>query len=430
MPRQIFRKTAIERLSSPEQLDTLLYVVSGKGWLALIALGGLIVGTLLWGIYGTIPEKVYGQGILIQTSGIFNVVSQSSGPVTEVKVKVGDLVTTGQVIAEITQPAAQDNIEETQSQLTSLEKQHNSLIKYGEKDIQLQKELLAKQREDLGQTNKNLEKQLDWLKEKAKGQDQVLQKGLITRQTLRDTMDSIDSIEQQVSENSRQIEQTFVQLLDLENQHEQELLTSQQSIDSAKAQLASFQHQLELDSQVVSPYAGRVLEVMSERGRTLSIGDPILQLELTETDDTLDVVFFINAGEGENVRSGMTAEVSPVNVKQEEYGYMLGSVSVVSQYPATEQGMYRILQSETLVQTMSAGGVVIEVNADLIPDAQTFSGYRWSSSKGPYVKVQSGLLCTVGVTYKEYPPISMVIPLIKKYVLGIGDEFRQPGQGI
>ena len=429
MPRQIFRKTAIERLSSPEQLDTLLHVVGGKGWLALIALGGLIAGTLIWGIYGTIPEKVYGQGILIQTSGIFNVVSQSSGPVTEMKVKVGDLITSEQVVAEITQPDLQDNIEETQSQLANFEKQHNSLVQYGEKDLQLQQELMAKQREDLQQTNKNLSKQLTWLKEKAKGQDQVLQKGLITRQTLRDTMDSIDSIEQQVSDNSRQIEQTFVQLLDLENQHEQELLNSQQSIDSARAQLVSLQHQLEINSRVVSPYAGRVLEVMSERGRTVNIGDPILQLELTETNDTLDVVFFISAGEGENVRSGMTAEVSPVNVKQEEYGFMLGTVSVVSQYPATEQGMYRILQSDTLVQSMSAGGVVIEVNADLIPDQKTFSGYRWSSSNGPSVQVQSGLLCTVGVTYKEYPPISMVIPLIKKYILGIGDEFRQSGQG-
>lgn len=429
MSKQIFRKSAIERLSSPEQLDTLMHVVTGKGWLALLALGGLIAGTIVWGIFGSVPEKVYGQGILIQTSGIFNVVSQSSGPVVEVKVRIGDHITGGQVVAEIAQIDLTDKITETEEEINELQKKHASLIRYGEKDIELQTELVANQREDLKQANENLKRQLNWLREKAKDQEQVLQKGLITRQSLRDTLENIDTIEQQVNDNYRQIQQTFIQLLDIENQHEQELLNSQQSIDAARIQLVNLKHQLDVYANVVSPYSGQVLDIMIERGRTANPGDPILQLELAgTTEDTLDVVFFINATDGEKVSPGMTAEVSPANVKQEEYGFMLGTVSSVSQYPATQQGMYRILQNDALVQAMTGGGVVIEVNADLISDPETHSGYNWSSSKGPMVQVKSGLLCTVGVTYKEHPPISLVIPIFKKYVLGVGDYMEGNGE--
>lgn len=357
MSKQIFRKSAIERLSSPEQLDTLMHVVTGKGWLALLALGGLIAGTIVWGIFGSVPEKVYGQGILIQTSGIFNVVSQSSGPVVEVKVRIGDHITGGQVVAEIAQIDLTDKITETEEEINELQKKHASLIRYGEKDIELQTELVANQREDLKQANENLKRQLNWLREKAKDQEQVLQKGLITRQSLRDTLENIDTIEQQVNDNYRQIQQTFIQLLDIENQHEQELLNSQQSIDAARIQLVNLKHQLDVYANVVSPYSGQVLDIVIERGRTANPGDPILQLELAgTTEDTL-----------------------------------------VSQYPATQQGMYRILQNDALVQAMTGGGVVIEVNADLISDPETHSGYNWSSSKGPMVQVKSGLLCTVDI---------------------------------
>ena len=37
MAGQIFRKTALEKLSSPEQLDELMKITTPKGWVALIA---------------------------------------------------------------------------------------------------------------------------------------------------------------------------------------------------------------------------------------------------------------------------------------------------------------------------------------------------------------------------------------------------------
>ena len=48
----IFRKEALERLSSPEQLDQLMKIVTPRSWLPLVTLGGLLGMGLLWSFFG------------------------------------------------------------------------------------------------------------------------------------------------------------------------------------------------------------------------------------------------------------------------------------------------------------------------------------------------------------------------------------------
>ena len=117
----------------------------------------------------------------------------------------------------------------------------------------------------------------------------------------------------------------------------------------------------------------------------------------------------------------MTVQVSPSTVEQAEFGLMLALVTYVSDYPSTMQSMMKSLKNEALVQSLSAGGAPIMVRADLIPAPKNPSGYKWSSSEGPKIKLQTGTLCSANVTVSTQKPISLVIPTIKKEVLGIGN---------
>jgi hypothetical protein len=67
MSRQVFRKVALDRLSSPEQLDQLVKITTPSGWLALAALALLLVMLLAWAVFGTVPSQVTGPAILIKT---------------------------------------------------------------------------------------------------------------------------------------------------------------------------------------------------------------------------------------------------------------------------------------------------------------------------------------------------------------------------
>jgi hypothetical protein len=58
----IFRQAALDRLSSPEQLDERLTLVSPRSWLALAGLGALLAGLLAWSVFGRIAITVEGRG--------------------------------------------------------------------------------------------------------------------------------------------------------------------------------------------------------------------------------------------------------------------------------------------------------------------------------------------------------------------------------
>ena len=67
--RQIFRQAALDRLSSPEQLDRLVAISDPLGWLALTTLMTLLAAIVAWGVFGKIPEQVTGKGILVSAGG-------------------------------------------------------------------------------------------------------------------------------------------------------------------------------------------------------------------------------------------------------------------------------------------------------------------------------------------------------------------------
>jgi hypothetical protein len=52
--KSIFRKKSIERVTSPEQLNDYIKVTTPSVWLILIAMLLLIVGMLVWAVFGKI----------------------------------------------------------------------------------------------------------------------------------------------------------------------------------------------------------------------------------------------------------------------------------------------------------------------------------------------------------------------------------------
>jgi hypothetical protein len=101
MAREIFRKEALDRLSSPEQLDQLMEVTNPRGWIALAALGLLLLAGLLWGLFGTIPTTAEGQGLLLRGHGVRQVTTPRAGKVLAVLVTNGQDIDKGQALVSL-----------------------------------------------------------------------------------------------------------------------------------------------------------------------------------------------------------------------------------------------------------------------------------------------------------------------------------------
>lgn len=67
MSNEVFRKKALDRLSSPEQLDLMIPVTSRKFWLIAIAAVLVVFSILAWSLLGTIQEKDTFNSIIIDT---------------------------------------------------------------------------------------------------------------------------------------------------------------------------------------------------------------------------------------------------------------------------------------------------------------------------------------------------------------------------
>jgi hypothetical protein len=102
MQKSLFREEAMDKMSSPDELDRLMRVTDPKGWLALIALLGLVAAAVVWGVFGSVPVQVSGdKGVLLGGDSRSQAVSQTSGLVTDVRVEIGDHVQEGQVLAQV-----------------------------------------------------------------------------------------------------------------------------------------------------------------------------------------------------------------------------------------------------------------------------------------------------------------------------------------
>ena len=58
-----------------------------------------------WGLFGSVPTLVHGQGILIRDGALQSVVASDGGLVKELLVRVGDDVARDQIMARLLQPA-------------------------------------------------------------------------------------------------------------------------------------------------------------------------------------------------------------------------------------------------------------------------------------------------------------------------------------
>lgn len=408
---EIFRKVALDRLSSPEQLDQLMQVTTSKGWMALATLGTLLVAAIAWSIVGSIPERIAGRGILLQSGGVFEVVSQSGGRVADLPIRVGDVITEGQVIARLAQPQLAEQIQQARTRAAELKVQYEEMRRFTDREAELQAISLAERQANLSKSIETAEVSLTALSEKIEVQDQLVGQGLITRQTLLNTIQEHARVKEAVRADQNQLTELRVQGLQAQNRRQQELQTRRNQLTEAQRELANLESDLDRQSQVTSAYSGRVLEVMAEQGGIVDRGSPILTVSLIGKATTnLQAVFYVPSAHGKKVKRGMEIQIAPSTVKKEEFGYLLARVTYVSDFPATQQGMQRVLKNSQLVNALSGNDAPYEIHADLIPDVGNPSQYRWSSSEGPPLSIQSGTLAAANIVVTRRRPILMVLP--------------------
>jgi HlyD family secretion protein len=473
---QIFRKEALEKVASPEQLDQLIKVTNPKRWFSLFALGSLVAVGSAWSVLGRIPIVVTGRGVLIYPSKVVTVQASNPGRIQALNAQVGDVVKKGQVIATIDQAELRQQLQLAREKLAQLRFQDQTAIQAQTQRSTLEELAIQQQRQTLknsleivksltpelrGQVQnvikrerQNLQQRVQTLQElvpvyydrwqKRKGlfkegaipQDTALQaeqeyknakaqineaKSQLNQLELRET-----DAERQYMNNLNQINELESKLKALESQQatqkEQDLATitnRKKEIQETIRLIAQLELQLQKNSQIISDYTGKILEITAKPGQLLEPGGGIGTIAAQESSAKLVNVAFLPVSEGKKIKPGMSLQITPSTVKREEFGGMEAKVTNISAFPVTQQGAVSLIGNPDILPGVMTQGPQLAVFTELQPDSSTFSGYRWSSSKGPELKITPGTTTSVRITVEERAPITFVLPILKSWT-GLG----------
>jgi HlyD family secretion protein len=471
--RGLFRKESIERLSSPERLDQLMQVVSPKSWLTLTSLGFLVVIAGIWSIYGRIPITVEGKGVLIYPRKVVPLQSTSSGQLMALNVKVGDVVKKGQVLATMNQAELHKQLQQQREKLVELESQDQAVgslqgirIEQDKRSMQQQRQYLqqrigelqsltpllkAKGNVSIGQQRQGLQERLqktqaltDLFKQRMETRRQLFEKeraitsdvALEAEQQYLQNLEKIADLQAQLKEldvketeqekayreNLSTISDLQAQLKELDSkqasQAQQDLETStarKKEIQEVSREIAKLELELGNNSQIISQHSGRILEITVTPGQVVNAGTRLGNIEAENASSKLVGITYFPVAEGKKIQPGMKLQITPKTVKRERFGGILGSVTTVSSFPITKEAAASTVGNPEIVEGLVSDKEdgVMQVFADLELDSTAFSGYKWSSSFGPQLKISSGTTTVVRVKVEERTPITYVFPILR-----------------
>jgi len=416
--QQIFRAAAIERLSSPDQLEELVRITRPTDWAAALVICLVLAAVAIWSVIGRIPTRVAGEGILVSDGGrVVDAVSAVGGRLASVDVSVGERVSQGQVIAHLSQTDTEQRYRNVVEVLHEREREHAALVSAIEQELAAKAKSFAAQKAALEQVIDAAGERAAYLATDVKNLQATMARGFATRREMEERRAQLVAAEERATDARNEILRLDAQQLDLTTEREHDRLASQIKVNDARRQMDELAGMLERDSRLLSPSDGRVIEIKVSSGGVLAVGTPVAAIE--SEGKSLEAVIYVLGGQGKNVRRGMEVRLEPATIKREEFGALIGKIATVSEFPATPEGMGAVLHNAALVTRFSREGAPYEVVVQLERDEGAASGYRWSSGSGPPLRLSTGTLAHAEITTREQPPIDLVVPLMKR-LSGIG----------
>ena len=426
----IFRKEALERLASPERLDHLIRIVSPKDWLLIGSMLGLMALVIGWCIWGKLPTTVTGQGFIVRPRKIIGIQSRAAGKLVSFSLRVGDEVRQGEVLGFIDQTEIRKQLEEDRRRLAEFEGQDREKTalqseqwRLQMRDVEAQKKYLLMQSANREQRIKDAEGLAPVLNKRRDSLREAVYQGLepkisaellVAEREFLENQSRISDLKAQRSEIESQIKQLETRATELQRTLlEASTSRKNQMLELGKS-IALYEVQLDRDSQIKADQTGRVVEIAVNPGQVVGSGARLASIDVREPRGNLVCVTYFPVRDGKRVQPGMSIQVTPEMVKRERFGGILGKVSAVSVFPVTKEGAALLLGNAEVAERLLKNEPQIEVMAELEKDSSTYSGYKWSSSRGPHLLITAGTTTSGRVTVETRSPLTYILPLLRE----------------
>jgi len=324
---RLFRREAVQAQRGGSQPDQGLPKPSRTGWSLMAVVASLVVVAFAGALLASVEVTVKAPGALRAPEGLRAVESALAGAVTEVKVRAGDEVTEGQLIARLAVAQLDASLTSKRQELEAL-KQQNALGEQTDKAyteridtaIQRRRQVLKSR----SQLNQELRAQrrdlLDRTRELVREGASSLNQELASRESLHEAIDAGQSLRSSGADLD-------MQLAEVRNQVAERALAREIALSRAQAAVLEVET-LIARAEVRSPAAGRVESLLAKPGAVVQAGQLLAQI--VPPGAPRSIVAFLPARETAFVAVGTSARVELESLPVSEFGMAKGTVQRIS----------------------------------------------------------------------------------------------------
>lgn len=417
-PSPLFRGAALKQLRSPEQIDQRARLIPAAMRAMAAAVAIVLIAVLAWAVFGSIPTRVSGQGIMVDDGeGAYAVQPVTSGPILEILVKRGVQVAAGAIIARVEQASLTAQLSGVMARAAILQDHLARLRAAHAADIEKTEDTARRQQAAIDQQIAAGKVRAVRLTQVVADDDAMLTKGLVNRtqalnnrQQLDQTLLDVANAEARKVEVEANLAQKRDELARREREKEAELETIQADIARLRTELA-------VGSAVKAPIGGVVEDVRVGRGDVVAPGTVIATIGQTG-ERKYEVVAVIGHDMAKRVLPGMDVHVRPVTVKKEQYGSMRGRVASITDSGVSTDELQAVLRNLELTKSLMGSSSPLLARIDLYGDPNTDSGFAWWTGDGPPFRVTRGTRVVIDVIVEETRPLALIMPSLRK-LLGL-----------
>jgi hypothetical protein len=155
--------------------------------------------------------------------------------------------------------------------------------------------------------------------------------------------------------------------------------------------------------ELKSPADATVMEVLAENWQTLKAETVIARLDFLN-NRPLQGLALVPLSQLGQLKPGQKVQLKPLAASNGNYGFLSGTTSKVSTFPASSESLITLLKDREQVAALLSDGPVTEV--EIVLDYKA-GALEWSSGHSPEINFNSGTPCQVILTIGERHPLSL-----------------------
>jgi len=413
-----------------EQLNVAARVVPLNNWF-LLAAAFLTLGAFgAFSFWYQVPLKVEGHGILLAkhslgSESLLQVTAPATGRLRKVAVTIGSAVHVGDVLAEIDQKELGDEVAVAAAELARLREEDARMTQLdldearskAEAERQLERALLRSLELDRSRlaTHRRI----------VAGDQSLKARRMVSDADALKSQSSADEVESRIAADEARLHEIAYTRVSDDTTLRRASLKRKLAVREAETRLALLRGRFERDTRIVSPYAGKVVDLLITAHAPVQMGTTAALLRPVDSaPGALETIIFVPAGLGKKIRVGDSVEVAPDTVRRQEHGFIRGEIRSISEMPCTDQSMLAELKNPALVSSFIEkyrGQVLLTIHGALreVPAVATDRSHAqlnrlaWSSSSGASQPVSSGTLCAASIVVERRPLIALAMPWFK-----------------